>query len=167
MNSLMTINAHDLRTGLLLAALTFLASCTLKLSNTQPAREISAPLPVDGDLYAGWRVFHGKCSSCHGVAATGGDQGPDLLPLIREMNARQFAELVLKRYDLGSGATQGAKEQSTVETRIEEIMRRGEVPVEMPAWQSEPVVNAHIIDLYAYLSARADGKLDVGRPPPR
>jgi hypothetical protein len=46
-------------------------------------------------------------------------------------------------------------------------MRRDEVPVEMPAWQSEPVVNAHIIDLYAYLSARADGKLDVGRPPPR
>jgi hypothetical protein len=83
------------------------------------------------------------------------------------MNARQFAELVLKRYDLGSGAMQGAQEQSTVETRIEEIMRRDEVPVEMPAWQSEPVVNAHIIDLYAYLSARADGKLDVGRPPPR
>ena len=103
----MTINTRDLRIGLLLAALTLLASCTLKLSNTQPAREISTPLPAEGDLYAGWRVFNGKCSSCHGVAATGGDHGPDLLPRIREMNGRKFAELVLKRYDLGSGATQG------------------------------------------------------------
>lgn len=157
-------NTHDLRMSLLLLTLTLLASCTLELSNSRPARELRTPLSSEGDLYAGWRVFNGKCSSCHGVAATGGDHGPDLLPIIRAMNARQFTELVLKRYDLGSGSARGSQNQSTVETRIEEIMRRGEAPLEMPAWQSEPVVNAHVLDLYAYLAARADGKLGVERP---
>ena len=37
--------------------------------------------------------------------------------------------------------------------------------MEMPAWQGEPAVNAHILDLYSYLSARADGRLPTGRPP--
>jgi hypothetical protein len=37
----------------------------------------------------------------------------------------------------------------------------------MPAWQGEPVVNAHVMDLYAYLSARSEGRLAAGRPPER
>ncbi len=36
----------------------------------------------------------------------------------------------------------------------------------LPAWQDEPRVNAHILDLYAYLSARAEGRLSIGRPVP-
>jgi hypothetical protein len=38
--------------------------------------------------------------------------------------------------------------------------------VTMPAWQGEPSVNAHVLDLYAYLSARAEGRLGTGRPAP-
>jgi hypothetical protein len=34
----------------------------------------------------------------------------------------------------------------------------------MPAWQDEPPVKAHIMDLYAYLSARADGRQGTGQP---
>jgi hypothetical protein len=150
--------------GLLLPALILLSGCTLEFANTRPAREISAPLPPKGDLYAGWRVFQDKCSSCHGMAATGGDRAPNLLPKIKEMNLRQFAGIVLKRYDLGSGAARGSQNPSTLEKSIDEIMRRSEAPVEMPAWQSEPAVNAHIFDLYAYLSERAEGKLGVERP---
>ena len=150
--------------GLLLSALILLSGCTLEFANTRPAREISAPLPPKGDLYAGWRVFQDKCSSCHGMAATGGDRAPNLLPKIKEMNLRQFAGIVLKRYDLGSGAARGSQNPSTLEKSIDEIMRRSEAPVEMPAWQSEPAVNAHIFDLYAYLSERAEGKLGVERP---
>jgi hypothetical protein len=150
--------------GLLLSALILLSGCTLEFANTRPAREISAPLPPKGDLYAGWRVFQDKCSSCHGMAATGGDRAPNLLPKIKEMNLRQFAGIVLKRYDLGSGAARGSQDPSTLEKSIDEIMRRSEAPVEMPAWQSEPAVNAHIFDLYAYLSERAEGKLGVERP---
>jgi hypothetical protein len=98
------------------------------------------------------------------MAATGGNRAPDLLPKIKEMNLRQFAGIVLKRYDLGSGAARGSQDPSTLEKSIDEIMRRSEAPVEMPAWQSEPAVNAHILDLYAYLSARSEGKLGVERP---
>ena len=150
--------------GLLLSALILLSGCTLEFANTLPAREISSPLPPKGDLYAGWRVFQDKCSSCHGMAATGGDRAPNLLPKIKEMNLRQFAGIVLKRYDLGSGAARGSQNPSTLEKSIDKIMRRSEAPVEMPAWQSEPAVNAHIFDLYAYLSERAEGKLGVERP---
>jgi hypothetical protein len=150
--------------ALLLPALILLSGCTLEFANTRAAREISTPLPPKGDLYAGWRVFQDKCSSCHGMAATGGDRAPDLLPRIKEMNPRQFAAIVLKRYDLGSGAARGSQDPSTLEKSIDEIMRRSEAPVEMPAWQSEPAVNAHILDLYAYLSARAERKLGLERP---
>jgi mono/diheme cytochrome c family protein len=150
--------------ALLLPASILLSGCSLEFANTRAAREISTPLTPKGDLYAGWRVFQAKCASCHGVAATGGDRALDLLPKIQAMNPRQFAALVLKRYDFGRGAARGSQDPSTFEKSIDEIMRRSEAPVEMPAWQSEPAVNAHILDLYAYLSARSDGKLGVERP---
>jgi hypothetical protein len=154
----------DLSVALLLVTVILLSGCTLEFTNTRPAREISAPLLPKGDLYAGWRVFQDKCSSCHGMAATGGNRAPNLLPKIRETNPREFAAIVLKRYDLGSGAARGSQDPSTLEKSIDEIMRRSEAPVAMPAWQSEPAVNAHILDLYAYLSARSEGKLGVERP---
>lgn len=81
------------------------------------------------------------------------------------MNSRQFAEVVLKRYDLSIGAAKGQQNQSTMDTRIEDILRYNEPPIEMPAWQGEPAVNAHILDLYGYLSARAEGNLGLGSPP--
>jgi mono/diheme cytochrome c family protein len=160
----MTHTAHRSLIVFLLAAPILLSGCTLELANTRPAREISTPLPSEGDLYAGWRVFQDKCSNCHGMAATGSERAPNLLPMMSAINPRQFAALVLQRYDLGSGAARGSQDPSTLEQSIDEIMRRSEAPVEMPAWQSEPAVNAHVLDLYAYLSARADGKLGTERP---
>ena len=149
---------------LLLALLLLLSGCRLEIANTRPARELNTVLPSGGDLYAGWRVFQDKCANCHGMAATGGERAPDLLPLMRDMNPRQFAALVLKRYDLDSGVARRSQDPSTLEKTIDEIMRRSEAPIEMPLWQSEPAVNAHVLDLYAYLSARADGKLGTERP---
>jgi hypothetical protein len=149
--------------ALILSAL--LVGCTMEFINTKAAREIKPPPPLEGDLYAGWRAFQSKCANCHSTAATGGDRAPDLLPLVREMSSRQFAELVLKRYDLGNGLGKASSNQSTVETRIDDVLRLKEPPMEMPAWQGEPAVNAHILDLYTYLSARADGRLATGRPP--
>ena len=80
------------------------------------------------------------------------------------MNPRQFAALVLKRYDLDSGVARRTQDPSTLEKTIDQIMRRSEEPIEMPLWQSEPAVNAHILDLYAYLAARSEGRLGVERP---
>ena len=148
----------------MLAAFILLSGCTLELANTKPAREISTPVSTEGDLYAGWRVFQDKCASCHGMAAVGGEHAPDLLPMISGITPRQFAALVLKRYDLGSGVARKSQDSSTLEKTVDDIMGRSEAPIEMPAWQSEPAVNAHILDLYAYLAARADGQLGVERP---
>jgi hypothetical protein len=136
----------------------------MEFLNAKPARELKPPPPLEGDLYAGWRVFQDKCSSCHGEAATGGERAPDLRPIVIDMNARRFTELVLKRYDLGGGLGQGSASESTIDTRIEDILRLKDPPIEMPAWQGVPAVNAHILDLYSYLSARADGRLGAGRP---
>jgi len=138
--------------------------CNVDFLNARPARELTPPAKV-GNLYAGWRVYQGKCSSCHGVAATGGQQAPDLLPIVRSLNLQQFSAIVLKRYDLASGVSRNLQDKTTVETRIDEIMRASDPPIEMPTWQGEPAVNAHILDLYTYLSARAEGRIGIGRPP--
>lgn len=158
---------HQLFGGLavlLLLASVVLVGCTLDFLNAKPANEIKPPLPPKVDLYAGWRVFQDKCSRCHGVMGTGSDNAPDLLPIVREMNARQFTELVLKRYKLGGNVPPGSKNMTTLDEQIEEIIRRKERPIEMPAWQEEPSVNAHILDLYAYLFARTEGKFSADHP---
>lgn len=141
-----------------------MAGCNVDFLNARPARELSPPAKV-GNLYAGWRVFEAKCVSCHGIAATGSDKAPDLLPIVRGMSLQQFSAIVLSRYDLASGASRRLQDKSTVETRIDDIMRANDPPIEMPAWKGEPAVNAHILDLYAYLSARAEGRIGIGRPP--
>jgi mono/diheme cytochrome c family protein len=141
-----------------------MAGCNVDFLNARPARELSPPAKV-GNLYAGWRVFEAKCVSCHGIAATGSDKAPDLLPIVRGMSLQQFSAIVLNRYDLASGASRRLQDKSTVETRIDDIMQANDPPIEMPAWKGEPAVNAHILDLYAYLSARAEGRIGIGRPP--
>jgi len=152
----------------LMAALPLLiVGCSMEFINARPARELQPP-PVTVNLYAGWRVFQAKCSQCHGTSAKGSEQAPNLLPIVRSMSARHFAEMVLKRYDLGNGfgngLTQGSEKKSTTDSYIDDILNRKELPIAMPAWQGEPTVNAHILDLYAYLTARGEGKFSTERP---
>lgn len=155
------------RAALLMLALSLplvLAGCAMEFSNRQPARKLAAPPESAAVVYAGWRVFQAKCASCHGADASSGELAPDLLPLVRNMSARHFTALVLKRYDLDQFGEHGAADQATAATRIDEILQRRDKPMEMPAWQGEPSVNAHILDIFAFLSARADGTLGPGRP---
>jgi hypothetical protein len=98
------------------------------------------------------------------MSAKGSNQAPNLLPIVRNMTARHFAEMVLKRYDLGNGLVQGSEKKSTTDSYIDDILNRKEPPIAMPAWQGEPTVNAHILDLYAYLTARAEGKFSTESP---
>ena len=141
-----------------------LTGCSMEFINAKSARELKPPPAPVGDLYAGWRVFQDKCASCHGTTARGADQAPDLLPIVGNLNARQFAELILKRYDLGIGLSQQSQDKTTLDTRIAEIMHDNDPPIEMPAWQGEPAVNAHVLDIYEYLSARAEGLIGIERP---
>jgi mono/diheme cytochrome c family protein len=137
-----------------------LAGCTVELLNTQPAREVAELAQPPGSVYAGWRVFQDRCVQCHGPAASGGPNGPDLLPRVREMGPGRFVDAVLARYDWNLPPDQ------TRPAQVQTVLQRKDAALTMPAWQDEPRVSAHIMDLYAYLSARAQGAQGPGRPQP-
>lgn len=153
--------------GAAVASALLLAGCaieTVEIQNRQAAQEVAQRSKPPGSVYLGWRVFQDRCAGCHGPAATGTGNAPDLLLRVREMSSRQFVGLVLQRYDLNPPASQAGSDSASRNALIEVIMQRKEAPLSMPEWQGEPRVNAHIVDLYAYLSARADGRQGPDRP---
>lgn len=148
-----------------LVFLVLLAGCAVEVENTQAARELAQRAEPPGSVYAGWRVFQDRCAGCHGAAATGSAGAPDLLPRVRDMTAQRFVNLVLARYDWQLSVTQPGGDAAAQSALVEEVVQGREGRLVMPAWQGEPRVNAHVVDLYAYLSARASGTQGVGRPP--
>lgn len=152
------------RAGLVLVL--SLTACAVEVQNTQPAQEMAQHAQPPGSVYTGWRVFQDKCVACHGPAASGTERGPDLLPRVREMGPRRFVNVVLYRYDWSLPAASAGSESAAREALVEQILQRQEQAQQMPAWQGEPRVTAHIADLYAYLSARAQGTQGPGRPAP-
>ncbi len=82
------------------------------------------------------------------------------------MEPRQFVSLVLKRYGWNNSIDKAKSEGATREALIEDILQRKEAALVMPAWEGEPSVTTHIADLYAYLSARAQGTQGPNRPEP-
>ena len=147
-------------------ALGLLSACSVEVKNVQPAQEMARQAQPPGSVYIGWRVFQERCASCHGPAALGGSGIPNLLPLVREMGSRQFVSQVLNRYDWGIAPEIAKGSGSGRVDLVESIVQRREGQITMPAWQGEPVVTAHIADLYAYLSARAAGAQGPERPQP-
>lgn len=154
---------------------TLAAMLAIALSTSAAAAE---PLPppgsydikdgrVDIGTFLGWRVFHSTCFSCHGIDAEGTSIAPNLVQSVRGMTPRAFATKVLTRYHLVVPANEGESPEAYREAIIEEVQRqergtRGEIM--MPAWEADMRVKPHVLDLYAYLSARASGVLPPGRP---
>lgn len=149
--------------SMLVAALG-LSGCAVEVQNRQPAQELAQLAKPPGSVYTGWRVFQDKCAGCHGPAATGTAGAPDLLPRVREMASRRFVSLVLDRYDWSLPPAQASRDSAVRGALVEDIVQRKAGLLTMPAWQGEPRVSAHIVDLYAYLSARAQGTQGPGRP---
>jgi len=143
-----------------------LAACAVQVTNTQPAQELERLSRPAGSVYVGWRVFQDRCAGCHGPAASGGPGAPDLLPIVRTMGPRQFVDVVLRRYDWKLPASQAAASSAAREALLDRVVQRREEPLTMPAWAGDPPVQAHIVDLYAYLSARAAGTQGTDRPTP-
>ena len=150
----------------LLVATLGLGGCAVEWQNRQAAQEVAERARPPGSLYAGWRVFQARCAACHGADATGTSRGPDLLPRVRDMGQRRFVSLVLNRYDWPLPAGQARGDGAARDALITEIEQRRQGGMTMPAWQGEPTVQAHIVDLYAWVSARAQGTLGPGRPVP-
>ena len=124
---------------------------------------------VDAGTYTGWRVFHTTCYGCHGVDAVGTDVAPNLVERIKTMTPRAFSGKVLTSYRIAlpSSEAKGEDRTGVRDAMLEEVMRqqrgvRGQIV--MPAWDTDAAVSPHVLDLFAYLSARADGKLGPGRP---
>jgi hypothetical protein len=162
-----TVFIAGLRSGapLLLPAL-LLVACAVEVQNTRSARDLKEAAQTPGSAYAGWRIFQDKCALCHGPAATGTDRAPSLLPLVAGMGSRRFVNVVLRRYDWSFQAVDAAREDTAREALVEAVLQGRQGAITMPAWQGEPSVNAHVLDLYAYLSARAEGTLGSGRLAP-
>jgi mono/diheme cytochrome c family protein len=150
-----------------IAAAVLLAACaqpTIELRNTQPARQLAREAAAPpGSLYAGWRIYQQRCAGCHGAAADGQEAAPSLLVRLRDVGPQRFVDLVLRRYERDALPIGAGSPRDTV---VDEVVQRKRGELSMPAWQNEPVVVAHVMDLYAYLSARADGRLGPGRQTP-
>ena len=125
---------------------------------------------VDRGTYTGWRLFHSACYGCHGVDAVGTDLAPNLVERVKTLTPRAFATRVLTSYRIVLPANEANTEEdrtAALEAMVDEIMRRergSPALIVMPAWGIDPKVTPHVLDLYAYLSARADGKLGPGKP---
>ena len=119
---------------------------------------------VDASTYIGWRLFQTNCAQCHGSSAAGTDRAPDLLPRVKEMSQARFVGTVLQRYKELTPAGEAFAESGSREALIAEILQRKTGGIPMPAWDGDPNVKPHILDIYAYLRARADGALDERRP---
>ena len=124
---------------------------------------------VDRGTYLGWKVFHTACYGCHGVDALGTDVAPSLVERVKLLSPREFAFKVLTRYRIVVSSSEAAGDDQTAvrEAIIEEVLKqergkKGEIL--MPPWETNTRVKPHVLDLYAYLSARADGALGPGRP---
>jgi hypothetical protein len=138
----------------------------LSLSGQRPAPPEQKPYRivngrVDAATWRGWLAFHSACHGCHGIDAVGTDVAPNLVERMHDMSERDFVTKVLTSYRItvpsgeGSGA---AREQI-----IEEVLRRERGGLVMPAWEGSRV-QPHVLDIYAYLKARADGALLPGKP---
>lgn len=166
--------------GLLLAAALALALAPAPAPALAQPRNPAMPMPgdyrveagrVDPGTYLGWRLFHTTCYGCHGVGAVGTDLAPNLVDRMKDLSPRAFATKVLTSYRLVPLAEEAnaADRGAALDLLIEQALRkeRGAADlIAMPAWNADPRVLPHVLDLYAYLSARADGKLGPGRPLP-
>ena len=99
----------------------------------------------------------------------GTDVAPSLVERVRTLTQRAFATKVLTSYRivLPADDVDTRDHVAAREAMIENVMRRergARSQIVMPAWEADSQVNPHVLDLYAYLSARADGKLGPGKP---
>jgi mono/diheme cytochrome c family protein len=121
---------------------------------------------VDEATYRGWQVYHSTCYACHGVDAVGTQVAPSLIERLKTLSPKDFTVKVLTSYrivlDAGSA---GADDPTAVrEAIVAEVLRRERGELLMPAWEGNPKVHPHLLDLYAYLKARSDGALGPGKP---
>lgn len=154
-----------LRSGLGTVVLAVLAACASGLHDADPARPLARESSAPGSAHDGWRLYNQRCAACHGKDAAAPAPMPDLLDRVAQMGPRRFANLVLERYDWSQTVAADEGYGTIPRLYLRKTPLGGTQVLQMPAWAKDPVVVGHVDDLYAYLSARADGRLGVGSPP--
>lgn len=91
---------------------------------------------VDARTYNGFRRYNAGCNHCHGPDGVGSTFGPSLVDGLSDLDA--FRRAVLDGRISARSAMQG--------------------------FADDPNVAPYVDDIYAYLQARADGRLGRGRP---
>ena len=124
---------------------------------------------VDRGTYAGWRLYGAHCQRCHGADGLGTGTAPNLVERIGNYTPRGFATKVITSYrivpmspDSGPPEDPGERDALLELVMKRERQERGQ-PL-MPAWESDEKVVPHVLDIYAYLNARAYGNLAPGKP---
>ena len=142
------------------------------------AQPVAAPQPgefvvidgrVDAGTYAGWKLFHSSCHGCHGVGGVGSGVAPNLVERIGNYTPRGFATKVLSSYRIvpmspDSGPPETLAERDALLELVMKRERQERGQPLMPAWDADITVAPHVLDLYAYLGARAQGGLGPGKP---
>jgi mono/diheme cytochrome c family protein len=151
-----------------------LSPCVIALALVASGLALAAEAPpyrvaqgkVDESTFLGWRAFHSACHACHGVDAVGTAVAPNLLDAVKRLSVRDFTTKVLTSYRLVIPASEASGDDPTAlrSEFLEEVLRRERGELVMPAWEGDEKMRAHVLDLYAYLRARADGALGPGRP---
>jgi mono/diheme cytochrome c family protein len=102
----------------------------------QDAGAGKAPGPADERTYNGFKRYHAGCNHCHGQDGMGSTFGPALVDGLPDIET--FRRIVR------NGTSNGASV--------------------MKGFAGDPNVAPYEDDIYAYLQARAEGRLGRGRP---
>lgn len=153
------------------------AIAVLLLGTAGAGAEQSAPgapyVVIDGKVdratYTGWQLFSENCAQCHGPGAIGSSVAPNLTERVSRLTPDQFRIRVLHRYfltvPLNEAIAEGSPMLGEILQDAAETQARREVPrTDMPRWRHNPDIRDHIGELYAYLTARADGVIGPGIP---
>jgi len=118
---------------------------------------------VDASTFIGWSLFHNTCVSCHGVGAGGSELAPDLTQSVEKLSPVEFTTKVFHRYSMPVGDRTDMTNAIMAEVRKDEMRDSGELE-KMPKWKNNPLVRAHVLNIYGYLKARHDGVIGPDRP---
>lgn len=103
------------------------------------AREVPRDT-IPQDAYSGWKQYELNCSRCHGEFGVGSSFAPALIVSLK---------------DGGTVPDQGA---------FISVVCQGRKEKGMPSWCEAGLEPDKMLNMYAYLKLRADGKVHQGRP---
>jgi|SRR5690625_528657 len=96
---------------------------------------------VDEGVMMGYQVYTGSCMACHGPDGLGSSFAPSLIRAVERRTFEVFAQTIAGGRSLQPGLV-------------------------MPAFGEDMRVMAHVVEIWNYLGARAEGAVGRGRPTP-